>query len=219
MEPAETTATEVEEPPVEAKKKESGSLLRFILTLAFLAWFLRCFVFAPFYIPSGSMQPTLYIGDYLAVAKWPYGYSRYSFLGEIPSFDGRIFSHLPKRGDVVVFRHPTEDSDLIKRVIGLPGDVIEVRSGELYLNGQPVKREKLPPVGIPVSPNSPCVGAPGVTPTIVVGNGTQTCVFAAYRETLPGGPSYVTYDQLPDGPADNFPAVDVPQGSVFLMRL
>ena len=217
MEPAETTATEVEEPPVEAKKKESGSLLRFILTLAFLAWFLRCFVFAPFYIPSGSMEPTLYIGDYLAVAKWPYGYSRYSFLGEIPSFDGRIFSHLPKRGDVVVFRHPTEDSDLIKRVIGLPGDVIEVRSGELYLNGQPVKREKLPPVGIPVSPNSPCVGAPGVTPTIVVGNGTQTCVFSAYRETLPGGPSYVTYDQLPDGPADNFPAVDVPQGSVFLM--
>ena len=217
MEPAKTIPTDVEEPPIEAKKKESGSLLRFILTLAFLAWFLRCFVFAPFYIPSGSMQPTLYIGDYLAVAKWPYGYSRYSFLGEIPSFDGRILSRLPKRGDVVVFRHPTEDSDLIKRVIGLPGDVVEVRAGELYLNGQPVKREKLPPLGIPVSPNSPCVGAPGVTPTIVVGNGTQTCVFSAYRETLPGGPSYVTYDQLPNGPADNFPAVDVPQGSVFLM--
>jgi signal peptidase I len=214
-----TSPTEVEQPPSpEAKRSERWSLIRFILTLAVLAWALRCFIFAPFYIPSGSMLPTLYIGDYLAVAKWPYGYSRYSFLGQIPSFDGRIFSHLPKRGDVVVFHHPAEDADLIKRVIGLPGDVVEVRGGVLYLNGQPVKREKLPPVGVRVSPNSPCRGAPGVTPVIAVGEGgTQTCLYQAYRETLPGGPSYTTYDQLQNGPADDFPAVDVPQDSVFLM--
>jgi signal peptidase I len=217
MEPAETSATEVERPSTEAKRSERWSLLRFVLSLAILAWALRCFVFAPFYIPSGSMLPTLYIGDYLAVAKWPYGYSRYSFLWEIPSFDGRLFSHLPKRGDVVVFRHPAEDSDLIKRVIGLPGDIVEVRGGELYLNGQPVKREKLPPVGVRISPNSPCEGAPGATPVIVAESNAQTCLYSAYRETLPGGPSYVTYDQLSDGPADDFAAVDVPQDTVFLM--
>ena len=217
MDPAETSPTEVEEPSAEAKSKERWSLLRFVLTLAFLAWFLRCFVFAPFYIPSGSMQPTLYIGDYLAVAKWPYGYSRYSFLGEIPSFDGRILSHLPKRGDVVVFRVPAEDADLIKRVIGLPGDVVEVRGGLLYLNGQEVIRKKLPPVAIRISANSPCEVAQGATPTILASDGYQSCVFDAYRESLPGGPSYITLNQLDNGPGDDFPAVDVPQGTVFLM--
>jgi signal peptidase I len=163
------------------------------------------------------MLPTLYVGDYLAVAKWPYGYSRYSFLGEIPSFKGRIFNHLPKRGDVVVFRHPAEDSDLIKRVIGLPGDIVEVRGGELYLNGQAVKREKLPPVAVRISDNSPCRGAPGAVPVVAAAHGYQNCLYAAYRETLPGGPSYITFDQLSDGPADDFAAVDVPSGHVFLM--
>jgi signal peptidase I len=212
-----TSPTEVEQPSPEAKRKERWSLVRFVLTLAVLAWALRCFLFAPFYIPSGSMLPTLYVGDYLAVAKWPYGYSRYSFLGEIPSFKGRIFNHLPKRGDVVVFRHPAEDSDLIKRVIGLPGDIVEVRGGELYLNGQAVKREKLPPVAVRISDNSPCRGAPGAVPVVAAAHGYQNCLYAAYRETLPGGPSYVTFDQLSDGPADDFAAVDVPAGHVFLM--
>ena len=91
------------------------------------------------------MLPTLYIGDYLVVAKWPYGYSRYSFPFGFPAFNGRMFEHLPRRGDVVVFRHPTENADLIKRVIGLPGDTIELRGGEVILNGQPVPREALPP--------------------------------------------------------------------------
>jgi signal peptidase I len=212
-----TSPTEIEQPSPEAKRKERWSLVRFVLTLAVLAWALRCFLFAPFYIPSGSMLPTLYVGDYLAVAKWPYGYSRYSFLGEIPSFKGRIFNHLPKRGDVVVFRHPAEDSDLIKRVIGLPGDIVEVRGGELYLNGQAVKREKLPPVAVRISDNSPCRGAPGAVPVVAAAHGYQNCLYAAYRETLPGGPSYVTFDQLSDGPADDFAAVDVPAGHVFLM--
>jgi signal peptidase I len=217
MDQPSTAPTEVEEPPADTKSKERWSLVRFIFTLAVLAWALRSFVFAPFYIPSGSMLPTLYIGDYLAVAKWPYGYSRYSFPWQIPSFDGRLFSHVPARGDVVVFHHPAEDADLIKRVVGIPGDVVEVRSGELYLNGQPVKREKLPPVAVRISDNSPCKGAPGATPVIFAGNGFQSCLYNAYRETLPGGPSYTTFDQLNGGPADDFPAVDVPQGTVFLM--
>src|SRR5690242_21894931 len=108
-----------------AKTKESSwSFLRFILTLAILAWAFRSFIAAPFSIPSGSMLPTLYIGDYLVVSKWPYGFSRYSFPFGMPAYSGRVFNALPKRGDVVVFRHPSEDSDLIKRVIGLPGDTI-----------------------------------------------------------------------------------------------
>ncbi len=87
------------------------------------------------------MLPTLYIGDYLFVAKWPYGYSRYSLPFAIPAVRAAASSAtLPKRGDVVVFRHPAEDSDLIKRVIGLPGDTVEVRGGELILNGQAVSR-------------------------------------------------------------------------------
>src|SRR5947209_5529148 len=125
--------------PATGKQKESvGSLLRFVLTVALIAFAFRSLIIQPFNIPSGSMLPTLYIGDYLAVSKWPYGYSRYSFPFGFPAFDGRIFGRLPARGDVVVFRHPNENSDLIKRVIGLPGDTIAVHDGRLFLNGQAV---------------------------------------------------------------------------------
>src|SRR3954464_3869353 len=92
-------------------RESSGSLMKFVLTVAILAGAFRSFVAAPFSIPSGSMLPTLYVGDYLVVAKWPYGYSRYSFLFGFPSFDGQVFGRLPKRGDVVVFRHPNEAED------------------------------------------------------------------------------------------------------------
>src|SRR5438067_7612919 len=93
--------------PARRKKKESaGSLVRFLLAIAILAWAFRSFVAAPFNIPSGSMLPTLYIGDYLVVSKWSYGYSRYSFPFGLPAFNGRILARLPERGDVVVFRHP-----------------------------------------------------------------------------------------------------------------
>ncbi len=109
--------------------------VRFLLGLALLAWAIRSLVFAPFSIPSGSMLPTLYIGDYLMVAKWPYGYASVSFPFGVPSFDGRIFEHVPRRGDVVVFRHPGEPTDLIKRVIAIPGDTIEIRVGRAVLNG------------------------------------------------------------------------------------
>jgi signal peptidase I len=199
------------------KREERWSLARFILGLVVLAWALRSFIFAPFSIPSGSMLPTLYIGDYLAVSKWSYGYSRYSFPLQVPSFDGRIFGSLPKRGDVVVFRHPAEHSDLIKRVIGLPGDTVEVRSGELILNGQPVKRETLPPFRARISDNSPCKVAPGAVPTIASAGDEKLCLYSAFRETLPGGPSYTILNQVDGGPADDFPAVTIPPDHVFLM--
>jgi signal peptidase I len=182
-----------------------------------LTWALRSFIVQPFNIPSGSMLPTLYIGDYLVVAKWPYGYSRYSFPFGVPAFDGRIFSRLPARGDVVVFRHPDERADLIKRVIGLPGDTVAVRNGRLILNGKPVARSGLPPVRVPVTPNSPCRVIPPARPAVAETSGRAYCVFTAYRETLPGGPSYTVLDQVDHGAADDFAEVRVPAGHVFLM--
>lgn len=205
------------EPAKSEKKETPGALLRFVLAVAVLAWAFRSFIGAPFNIPSGSMLPTLYIGDYLAVAKWPYGYSRYSFPFSFPAFSGRILGQLPNRGDVVVFRHPTENEDLIKRVIGLPGDSVEVRGGQLILNGRAVPRQPLPPAAIEITPNSPCRTVPPATPVAAAIDGRTVCLYPAYLETLPGGPSYTVLDQAPDSPADNFPKTVVPAGHVFLV--
>ena len=194
-----------------AEKESAASLLRFVLVLVVLAWALRSFIVAPFNIPSGSMLPTLYIGDYLVVAKWPYGYSRYSFPFGFPSFDGRIFGQLPRRGDVVVFRHPSENADLVKRVIALPGDTIAVRDGVPILNGKALPQRKLSPYKLPISPNTPCRAAQ------VTVSGHASCLFRAYRETVPGGPSYTVLDQVDGGPADDFPATKIPPGRVFMM--
>ena len=198
-------------------KESAGSLLRFVLTVAIIAWAFRSFVGAPFNIPSGSMLPTLFIGDYLAVSKWPYGYSSYSFPFGFPSFENRIFGSLPKRGDVVVFRHPKENADLIKRVIGLPGDTVAVRNGQLILNGRPVPRRPLPPARVAITSNSPCRTIPPSAPTIAVLNGQPNCLYHSYLETLPGGPSYTVLDQVDHGAADDFPVTTVPEGRVFLM--
>ena len=200
-------------------RKEAGNrgLIRFLLLLALAAWAFRSFVVAPFSIPSGSMLPTLYVGDYLLVAKWPYGYSRYSFPFTFPSFDGRILSDLPERGDVAVFRPPGGDAEFVKRVIGLPGDTVEMRGGMLVLNGRPLPRRSLPPFALPISANSPCKVVPPASPFVArVESGTY-CLYPAYRETLPGGPSYTVLDQVENPRADDFPATRVPPGHVFLM--
>jgi signal peptidase I len=201
----------------DAPGESAWSLIRFIATLALLAWAVRSFVVAPFSIPSGSMLPTLYIGDYLMVAKWPYGYSRYSFPLGLPSYSGRILGNLPKHGDVVVFRHTGEDTDLIKRVIGLPGDTVEIRSGAVVLNGRAVARQAAPPFRVAISANSPCKVVPPATPAIEQGADGPACVYQAWRETLPGGPSYIVLDQVDGGFADNRPATRVPPGHLFLM--
>jgi len=202
----------------QAKEGENAwSTVRFIVLIAIAAWALRSFIMAPFNIPSGSMLPTLYIGDYLIVAKWPYGYSRYSFPFGFPAFDGRILGHLPERGDVVVFRVPSENADLIKRVIGLPGDTIEVRNGQVILNGVSVPRRPLPPYRLRISPNSPCKVVPPATPVAIQTSNAAYCLFRAYQETLPDGASYTVLDELQNGPADDFPAARVPPGHVFMM--
>jgi len=195
------------------KKDEPGGLIRFLLTVGILAWLLRSLIVATYDIPSGSMLPTLYIGDYLAVSKWPYGYSRYSFPFHFPPFGGRVLSRLPKRGDIVVFWVPSEGQDLIKRVIGLPGDTVEVRDGIVVLNGRPLPRQPVRPFAMPISANSPCRAAPAASANIR-GN---SCLYPAYRESLPGGPSYIVLDQVEHGPEDDFPVIRVPAGHVFMM--
>src|SRR4051812_9058707 len=194
-----------------------GSPLRFVLIVAVSPSAFRSLVGAPFNIPSGSMLPTLYIGDYLAVSKWPYGYSRYSFPLGLPAFKGRILGRPPSRGDVVVFRHPTENSDLIKRVIGLPGDTVELRNGQLLLNGKMVPRQPLPPVRVRVSANSPCRAVPPATADVAQAGGEQACLYREYAEPLPAGPSSPPPAQLAHGIADVFPATPFPADHVFLM--
>jgi len=214
---ASTDTTDTSDTP---KKRESlGGWVRFLLTFAILAWILRSLIVAPFSIPSGSMLPNLLIGDYVLVAKWPYGYSRFSFPFGIPAFEGRIFENLPKRGDVVVFKLPGDESvDFIKRVIGLPGDTIELRGGMLILNGRAAPRERVTDIAVPISANSPCRVVGDAIPMIVGdGKGGQFCRYATYRETLPGGASQLVIDQVENPRADDFGPITVPAGHVFLL--
>ena len=164
------------------------------------------------------MLPTLYIGDYLVAAKWPYGYSRYSFPFQFPPISGRIAARLPERGDIVVFAAPSGSGvDVIKRVIGLPGDTVEVRGGQLVLNGARVPRGDMRPVAIPVSPNSPCRVVPGATMMVRGSGKDRACVYPTYVETLPGGASYPIIDQVDNPIADDVGPQVVPEGHVFLM--
>src|SRR5262247_1909993 len=128
------------------RKPEQGTVaaaLRFWLPVIVVVLVVRTFLFQPFHIPSGSMKATLLIGDSLFVSKYSYGYSRYSLPFSPPLFSVRILSSSPQRGDIVVFRWPHDpSSDLIKRLIGLPGDRVQMIGGHLHLNGTPVERER-----------------------------------------------------------------------------
>jgi signal peptidase I len=171
-----------------------------ILYALALAMVLRFTIAQPFRIPSGSMQPTLEVGDYIVVTKWSYGYGRFSFApleGLLPH--GRLFGSQPQRGDVVVFRpQPEPDRDFIKRVIGLPGDRIQIVNGWLHINGEPVQRESL---GEQAFENEH-----GIVEHI------QT-----YRETLPNGVSYTTFDKIERSELDNTRVYEVPEGHYFMM--
>ncbi len=129
------------------EKKTSGGLLETAKTVVYailIAMVVRTVAFEPFSIPSGSMLPTLLVGDYLFVSKYSYGYSRYSLPFSPPLFDGRVMSSMPERGDIAVFRLPSDPSvDYIKRVVGLPGDRIQVRDGVLHINDEPVRRQRV----------------------------------------------------------------------------
>jgi signal peptidase I len=203
----------------ERKPESWASLARFVLLLFLGALLLRTFIVAPFSIPSSSMLPRLLVGDYLFVSKWSYGYSRYSFPFGILNFQGRTLGGLPERGDVVVFRYPgNRDEDLVKRVIGLPGDTIELRQGIVVLNGQALPRERIADFALAVSPNSECRGiVPGAARLAPREGGGTDCLYPRFRETLPGGRSYEVLDQVVNGEGDNFGPVAVPVGHVFVM--
>lgn len=199
-------------------KERRGGLLRLVVSVLLLAWAIRSFVFAPFSIPSGSMLPALYIGDYVMVAKWPYGFSRYSFPWGFPSFDGRMFASLPERGNIVVFRAPGSDEDFVKRVIGLPGDTVAVQGGMLIVNGRPIPRSQEGTFAMPISANSPCRVVAGAMPmTGQTDEGAPACLYPVYRETIPGGRTYQVIDQVNNPRADDVAPTKVPAGKLFLM--
>ena len=209
-----------DDPPATPAAKKEGwwDTIRFLLIVFAFAIVIRTFIAAPFSIPSGSMLPRLMIGDYLFVAKWPYGYSRFSFPFGIMGFGGRMLGGLPERGDVVVFRHPGPDNeDWVKRVVGLPGDTVQVRSGQVFLNGRPLPRTRIADYLVPVSANSPCRRVGPLTREGAGPDGQRVCAYARFRETLPGGRSYDVIDQDPAGELDDTPVFRVPEGQLFVM--
>ncbi len=200
-------------------KSGIGETTRFLLLLFVFALLLRSLIVAPFSIPSGSMLPRMMIGDYLFVAKWPYGYSRFSLPFGLFGFKGRLLEDTADRGDVAVFRYPGGGSDdYVKRVIGLPGDRLQMKGGTLHLNGKPVPRIRVADYLMPLSPNSPCrYVVPEQARVVTDENGQRFCAFARYRETLPGGRSYHVLDQVGDGAADDTGVFTVPAGHYFMM--
>ena len=185
-------------------KTESGwgETIRVVIHAVLIALVIRTFLFQPFNIPSGSMKATLLVGDYLFVSKYSYGYSHFSIPLSPPLFSGRIFGSEPTRGDIVVFRQPKDDSvDFIKRVIGLPGDRIQMKDGLLYINDKPVQRERVSDfIG-----ENPC-GPP-----------EEIARVKRWKETLPNGVSYETLDCQDNGFYDNTIEYQVPPGHFFMM--
>ncbi len=173
--------------------------LKIIVLALVIAFFFRGCVYENYVIPSGSMKPTLLEGDFLAANKYDYGYSRYSFIFGIPFFKGRVFEKIPTRGDVVLFKVPQDNGkSYIKRLIGLPGDLIQVSKGVLFINKKPVKLEK----------NG------NFQETTVWGNDVDV---PTYIETLPNGRSYEIMQATRDTFIDNTPVFKVPEGHYFMM--
>lgn len=181
-----------------SEKKSSGVLetIRTVVYAVLIALLVRTFAYEPFNIPSKSMVPTLLVGDYLFVSKLSYGYSRYSLPFGLRLFDGRIWESQPERGDVAVFKLPTDNStDYIKRVIGLPGDTVQVIDGLLHINGEPVKRERIADY---VDPDT-------------------KAVLMQYIETLPNGAQHRILEAGDDRAFDQTPPFRVPEGHYFMM--
>ena len=219
-EPVETASAPLAAASAEPPKESKGSVIwrevkgLFWVLVAVLAF--HSFVAKPFYIPSESMMPGLLTGDRLVVTKYPYGWSWVSPSFHIlPHWQGRLFGKLPERGDVVIVTPPGGREDYIKRVIGLPGDTIELRGGRLVLNGEPVKSEVRPAAMIPVDTNSPCGLGQFWDRRVETPQGLF-CRLPIVRETLPNG---VHYDTIDDGRSqgDDFGPIKVGANQVFLM--
>ena len=184
------------------------STIRRILTATFLVFaallfllspfLIRSFLYQPFSIPSGAMKPTLLVGDYIFVAKYSYGYTHYSLPYSPRWFSGRVLASQPERGDVIVYRLPRDDRiDYVSRLVGLPGERIQMIGGVLHINGEPVKREQVE--------------------DFVDSEDGGTTRIKQWRETLPNGVSHNTLDLMDNGLYDNTPVYDVPPGHYFMM--
>jgi len=189
----------VESPEKSSAAGEAVEVVKTVVYALLIALVLRVLLFQPFTIPSASMEPNLYQGDYIIVSKYSYGYSRHSIPFSPPLFQGRILERSPQRGDIVVFKLPRDGrTDYVKRIIGLPGDRIQMRQGLLYINDRQVPRA---PAGVVAEDT---------------GYGFIRDV-ARFRETLPGGKSILTNDFGSDGELDNTDVFIVPEGRYFMM--
>jgi signal peptidase I len=185
-----------------ASKDEGGIVetIKVVVQALLIALVIRTLLFQPFNIPSGSLIPTLLIGDYLFVSKYTYGYSKHSMPFSPQLFSGRVWAAEPKRGDIAVFKLPTDNStDYIKRVIGLPGERIQMIDGVLHINNQPVKRER-------------------IADFVTTDSWGRTAPAIRYRETLPNGTTHEIIEREGDtGSFDNTPVFTVPPGHFFMM--
>lgn len=181
------------------KEESFWDTVKTIVYAILIAVFIRTFFFEPFKIPSGSMYPTLYVGDFLFVSKYTYGYSKHSLPFSMPLWEGRIWADEPQRGDVVVFKYPADNKkDYIKRVIGLPGDRIKLEDGRLYINGVQVEREQIEDFVLRDK----------------YGNVER---YRQYIEHLPNGVDHKILE-ISDGELyDNIPEITIPAGNYFMM--
>ena len=179
------------------KKNELVETIVVIVEALLIALVFRTFLYQPFSIPTASMQSTLMIGDYFVASKFTWGFGKYSFPIALP-FNGRLFGGTPERGDVAVFRNEITGEDYIKRVIGLPGDRIQMQEGRLYINGEMVPREE-------------------ITATSDVDSEMRAVPVKVYRETLPNGVSHTIQEIADNGPLDNTAEYLVPAGHYFMM--
>jgi signal peptidase I len=172
-------------------------LVKTVVTALAIALFLRVIFFQPFTIPSDSMEPALKVGDYIIVSKWDYGWSRHSLPFAPPLFHGRILEHQAKRGDIVVFKLPRDTKQVyVKRVIGVPGDRIQVKRGQVFINDKPIVQTRM---GQATDPDEPDV------------------VVDQLREARPDGKTYITFDRGQGHDGDNTGVYVVPKGHYFMM--
>ena len=198
--------------------KPSGGLVETIKTIVYamlIAGVFRTLFFQPFWIPSGSMKDTLLIGDFLFVNKMAYGYSQHSCPFSLCPFSGRIFFSEPERGDVVVFRHPVNGSDFIKRLIGLPGDRVQFVNGQIILNGSPLPLEPAGTYAEVFAPQGPMGHMPRCENAPVAQGGE--CTKSRFTEILPDGRSHSVLNIEDNGFGDNTPEFVVPEGNYFFV--
>ncbi|WP_380054725.1 signal peptidase I [Falsihalocynthiibacter sp. SS001] len=201
---------------MEIKEKKEDGILETVKTVFWaliIAGIFRTLFFQPFWIPSGSMKDTLLIGDFLFVNKMAYGYSQYSCPFSMCPITGRILGSEPERGDVIVFRHPTTGVDYIKRLIGLPGDKVQMKDGVLFINGEEAKQEPVDAFIETYAPQGSAQSLP-VCKTRPSANGE--CVKDRFIETLPGGTSHSILN-VAERQSDNTGVATVPEGHYFFM--